>query len=78
MLVPAGDNSLKFPTIHYLEDDPPTYTSECCWEHMTVPLGQYVIGLRVTSDTTSLVRIDFLLGGQEVRYPSIDGFIDFG
>ena len=63
MLLPAGDNSLKFPTVHYLEDEPPSYISECCWQHFNVPLGQYVIGLRVTSDKTSLVRIDFLLGG---------------
>ena len=78
MLTSSSQNSLKSPSIHYLDEPFEPSTQECCWKHLSVPLGRQIVGLRVGSDQIELNRIDFLLTGQEINFPSIDGFVEFG
>ena len=43
-------------------------------------MGKYINGIRVNTDDPSgkIKRFDILLGGYEVSYPEIEGFVDFG
>ena len=56
------------------------FTTECCWIHQHLPLGKTIVGMRVQIDEEQelIAQLELFLGGEEMQYPTIDGFVDFG
>ena len=53
----------------------------CCWQSKQIPYGQYIIGIRINTNSESgnIDRLDFLLGGEEIaQEPLIEEQADNG